>query len=491
MYELRKRQAKFCNDLAKILAEVLHAIGCYPTGGGKTICFLAIADRAISKGKTVLILTESKKIFKQIREKKNGIIINAKVKHLKVEEGNIYIAMVQTMKRRPLIVQQFVDLFDKLLILNDEAHIGTSTKLLRRFEKSYLIGFTATPDYMSAPFLPEIYKACVIGAQVDDLIQDGTLLPCRQLARVSADLDELKIKNGEFTEESQELVFETNAVFDGLLEDLRNIPFHKCMVLCSSIRQCDDTADMLEFNGINCVRIHSENEMNDFDLMEFEESKTINVCVSVCMLNKGYDFPPINLVCLMFRTTRLSRYLQSIGRASRPYGAQEEFVSIDYGGNWILHQLWDMDRPWETLWLPPSEKKRKKKKDEIGIAPLKMCPECSHIVPASSLVCKYCGYLFDDMQKELAQGELIEVNEKYNVLKGRQVGSLSPEELAVYARLKNKRAHAIRIAKAHEQEEAGWLEQYGKAMGYSYRWPYYMKNQINGEKIQFENIILK
>lgn len=491
MYDKRKYQDDFVEALAKAVARFLHVIGCLPTGGGKTACFIKIAERAIAKGKTVLILTESKKIFKQIKEKKNGIIINAKVKHLFVEEGNIYIAMVQTMKNRPAILEQFVDLKLDLLVLNDEAHVGTSTKLLKQLLGSYIIGFTATPDYNSAPFLPEIYKACIVGAQVDDLIQAGYLLPCNALARVDAELDKLKIKNGEFTEESQQLVFETDAVYDGLLEDLRNIPFHKAMVFCASIKHCDDVADMLGFNGIKNVRIHSENEMNEFDLMEFEIQKDCNVCVSVAMLNKGYDFPAIDFVALLFKSTKLTRYLQSNGRASRPHGGQKYFTSVDYGGNWCVHGLWDWDRPWETMWLPPAEKKKKKKKDEIGVAPLKMCPECNHIIPASSMVCRFCGYLFDGIQKELKQGELIEINEKYNILKGRTVGSLTPKELAIYVRLKNKRAYGIRIAKAHEQQTPGWLEEYGREMNYSYRWPYYMKNQINGEKIEFEDIVLR
>lgn len=489
---LRDYQIKFNRNLALAIKQCKRVIACLPTGGGKTKCFLEITRSAIQRNRTVLIITESRKIFNQIHAEANGIEINAKIgQHLYIQPNRVYIAMAQTLVRRPFIVDQFQKMQETLLVISDEAHIGTATKLLLQLPDALLIGFTATPVYESAKHLPELYKGIVVGAQVSDLIDEGFLCSYKHVAREFAEVDKLKIKNGEYTEESQKDVFEAGVVFDGLIEDLRSFAFKKAMVFCSSISHCEDTFELLCYNGFNCVRYHSQHEFSQMDLWKFENDADVNICVSVAALNRGYDFPQIDLAALLFKTTSLPRYLQSIGRASRICEGKERFICLDYGRNWKEHNTWFADRPYETLWMKPDIKKKKNKKDELGVYPIKMCPECGAIIPTTAMVCPYCAAVIPGMEKELQQGELIEVTEGYSNMIGRRISTLNAEELAVFARLKNKKSFAIRIAKAHEQEEPGWLESFGKEMGYSYRWSYHMKEQINGEKIEFADIVLK
>lgn len=490
MLPLRTYQSRFIINLRKEVMRLIKVIGCLPTGGGKTICFLSIAFMSISKRKTVLIITESKKIFNQIQEEANGIEINAKVgAHIYIEPNKVYVAMAQTLSRRPFILDQFQKMGRDLLIINDEAHIGTATKVLKALNDSYLIGFTATPVYENAKHLPELYNGIVVGAQVSDLIQEGSLMPYVHYARVGADMDKLALKNGEFTEESQMAAFENTAVFDGLLEDLQNIKYKKAMVFCSSISHCEDVFCMLENNGIKCVRYHSKHELSAQDLYLFETGEA-DVCVSVAALNKGYDHPPVDLTALLFKTTSLSKYLQTIGRASRPSKDKRRHISLDYGQNYRQHGLWDWDRPYETLWQPDLEAKRRRKKDELQVASVKNCPECMAIIPTSTQVCPYCAAILRTDQP-LAQGELVEITENYRQLIDKKISELTPKELAIYVRLKNKRAYGIRVAKAQEQIKQGWLKQYGAEMGYSSRWHHIVGEQINGEKIEFQDYTLK
>lgn len=486
--QLREYQIIFNHNLAKAIKQHKRVIACLPTGGGKTICFLSINNSAIAKGRTVLIITESKKIFTQIQSGAGGIEINAKVgSHMYVQPNKTYIAMAQTLSRRQFIVDQFQKMGDSLLIINDEAHIATATKLLLQLNEAKLIGFTATPVYANAKHLPLLYKGIVIGAQVSDLIDMGFLCSYKHIARIPSDIDKLKLQKGEYTEESQKLVFDNNAVFDGLIDDLRSIPHKKAMVFCSSISHCEDTYERLEFEGIKSVRYHSKHEFSALDLYEFEHSDDVNICISCASLNKGYDFPPIDLVALVFKTTSLPRYLQSIGRASRLHPGKSSFTCIDYGMNWKDHLYWFSDRPYETLWMADTNKK---KKDTLGVASVKYCPECMAIIPASTQVCPYCAAVLRE-EKELQQGELVEVTEAYTSMVGRRISELSADELAVYVRLKNKRTFGIRIAKAQEQSKPGWLINYARAMNYSRNWPYIMREQIPDEKIEFADIVLK
>src|SRR5690606_13956532 len=135
-----------------------------------------------------------------------------------------------------------IALGDRLLIINDEAHIGTATKVLQKLisNNALLIGFTATPDFRFAKHLPLLYQAIIVGSQPDELVTDGYLCSYRHYARVLAKLHELKKKNGEFTEESQQHEFESKRVYDGLVKDLQERTFTKAIVFTASIKHCED-----------------------------------------------------------------------------------------------------------------------------------------------------------------------------------------------------------------------------------------------------------
>jgi superfamily II DNA or RNA helicase len=491
-FTLRPYQLEFKSNINHSLAKNKHIIACAPTGSGKSKIMISIAIDAMKKGKTVLIITESSKIFNQLSNESKGHEINSSVKYLKINEGHLYVAMVQTLIRRKNILDQFKKL--NLLVINDECHLGTCNKLIQELSHAYIIGFTATPDYRFAKHLPLLYKDCVVSCQVYDLIEQGFLCTYQHIGRDKVNSSDLVIKNGEFTEESQEKAFETSQVFDGLMEDIKTIHFNKAMIFCASIKHCEDTYEKLIENGYNAVRYHSKLENGLFELAKFTELNLANICVSVGTLTKGFDYPPVDLIVLFRATTSLPLYLQMMGRGSRPIpNKKTKFICLDYGLHWKRGLgLYFEDREWDKMWLPL--KKRNKKEGE-GVAPIKMCvnEKCGCIVPVKVLVCPYCGYVFEELKEEkpLAQGEIIDVTAEFNKLRGRHIGDLDPYELSVYAKTMNKKAFAIRVAKAHNQDKPGWLNEFRLAMGYKKAWVDYQLKELEQNKITFSNIIIK
>src|SRR5690606_18106424 len=108
----------------------------------------------------------------------------------------------------------------------------------------------------------------------------------------------------------------------------------------------------------------------------------------------------------------------------------------------------------------------KKGKKGEGVAPVALCPSCESIITASQRICQFCGHERPLTEKELEQGELVEITSHYTQLVGRHLSDLSPQELAIYAKLKKKALLAARVAKAKEQERRGFLPAYAAAMGY-------------------------
>lgn len=491
-FELRPYQQEFLNNLSKSIAKHKSTIACAPTGSGKTKTFLAIAQSALSRGRTVLILTESKKIFEQIVHECKGVEISAGIKYIVIKPGALYVAMSQTLQRRELIISQFNELNPCPLVVADEAHVATMNTLLSKLTNRLLIGFTATPDVRVAKHLPKLYNDCVVACQVDDLIQNGFLCTYKHIGRDKANISLLELRNGEYTEESQEKAFESSAVYDGLLDDLYNIKFHRCMIFCASIKHCEDTYDMLIEHNYSAVRYHSKLNNSTYELAKFTELGLANICVSVGSLTKGFDYPAIDLIVLLRATTSLPLYLQMMGRASRPIpGKKDIFTVLDYGIHWKrgLGLYWD-DRDWHTMWRT-SKKKRKSEKE--GVAPIKQCPneDCGCIVPINAKVCPYCGFIFEEKEKSLEVGELVDVTAEYDTLIGKRIGLIDPHQLSIYAKMKNKRAFAIRIARAREQTHPGWLSEFAKCMGYKKYWLDIQLAALPTETITFANIIIR
>lgn len=467
-------------SLALNKAVILHA----PTGAGKSIMIDMIVSRALSKGKTVLVLSDARKIYTQLVKECNGLEINASVKELDIHPGKCYVGMIQTILKRPNIISQLQELYTDLILLIDECHISTSTKLIDYLPDAYRIGCTATPYGVLHKHLPIYYNDLVEGPQVDWLIHHGYLTNYRHVMRGQADTTLLQIRNGEITEKSNEMVFGAQKVYDGLFDDLRKFPFKKAVIFVASIKHAESLHSKLVEQGFKACRYHSQVEHGDYELAKFTTLHACNILVTIKSLSKGWDFPPIDFVALMHKTLSTSVYQQEIGRGSRIFPGKDMFTVLDYGTNWKQHGLYWDDRPYSELW-----KKVKKKSDKEGASSCKCCPSCESIIPATARLCKFCDFEFPEPEQTLAQGELVDLTAEYHALVGKKTSELTPEELAKYAKLKNKRPYAIRIAKAQEQRSPGFLMSFAASMGYKRSWIDHQN--IPNEPIDFADITLK
>lgn len=482
-FKLRPYQEELAKDVSRKLAQSGRVIACAATGSGKTKTFVWITHQAIKKGKAVLILTESRKIFEQITEEFSEVVeIKAGIKELFVYSGEVYVGMAQTLARRKAILDQFEALGKNLIVINDEAHIGTSTKVLKRLLNSFIIGFTATPRWKEAKHLSEIYKDISIGKQPSWLVENGYLSPYYHFARVVEGVDKLKIKGGEYDQQQQREIFETAKVYNGIFDDLKKFKFKKAIIFCSNVEHSDNTTAALNGLGFKAVSIHSKSESAAFDMHQFKTSSDVNVCVSVGMLTKGFDFPSIDLVILNRATTSLPLYLQMVGRGSRIAEGKDRFTVIDYGENAKRHGLWITDREWDKLWC---DKKPPRQKLEMN--DLRDCPDCGFMCERAELVCPSCGHKFQEVKKPEEEPETVlkELTDKYNGIRGKRISELAESELFIYREFSGKKQYCLRIARAKGED---YLKNFAKLCGYKNG---FLRHNEANTNLKFNDILIR
>ena len=139
-----------------------------PTGGGKTIIFSEIVRKYIKlKKKKVVVLTHRIELCNQTSKVLNDFNVNNKVINSKASlddqhNYSCFVAMVETLNNR--LHDDKLDISDVGLLIIDEAHYNSFTKLFKFFSKSFLLGVTATPlsSNINLP-MSDNYEELIVG----------------------------------------------------------------------------------------------------------------------------------------------------------------------------------------------------------------------------------------------------------------------------------------------------------------------------------------
>lgn len=505
-FQLRDYQIRHNKEAAIAMKKHEHVIIQAPGGTGKTKQFVTIAWNAAAKGSTVLILTDRINIYKQNIEEAKAIGINPDTPdNLQIHLGHVYVAMAQTLLSRIYLLDQFQSLPKKVIVLIDECHSGIFNKILDYLHNRLTGGFTATPHYKYAKHLPIYYNACIPSEQIDWFIQNDWICTNQHVARGKKEMEShlTKSATGEYTETSQNDWFSQSGIYDGLIDDLRSEigKFTKCMVFCASIKNAEETYSLLMQAGFKCCIGHSKRKDEAKQISLFKSMTSgYNILVSVSSYTTGFDFPEVDLLMLYRAFGSFILYMQSLFRANRkkPLPQPMRFKSYDYGDNWKRHGLYYFDRDWGELW---NKELPKKETDKLGTYTIKECINCGSIISLMSRICEYCGKEQPVDEHELKQGVLLDITAKYDALVGRRLSTLSPKELAIYAKLKQKLQFCIRLAKAFRQKQLladpnnshNYLMEFGNEMGYSSKWYNFQSQLLKKEKsqIMFTDFVLK
>lgn len=332
-----------------------------PTGGGKTVIFSEIARRYIEElGKKVLILTHRIELCAQTSNMllefavKNKII-NSKVKSLPdQDEYMCFVAMVETLNNR--LQDEKLDIDNVGLVIIDEAHYNSFRKLFQYFEKSDILGVTATPlsSNIRLP-MKDNYQELIVGYSIGELIEKGFLSKATTYS-YDVHLGSLKIGiDGDYTVSSSDRLYSTYIMQGKLLEAYKEkSPGKKTLIFNNGILTSRHVYTMFRKAGFEIEHLDNTNsESERREILSWFRNKPDAILTSVGILTTGFDEPTVETIILNRATKSLTLYHQMIGRGSRKLPNKNEFTVIDLGNNALRFGLWDAFVDWQEIFRNP------------------------------------------------------------------------------------------------------------------------------------------
>jgi superfamily II DNA or RNA helicase len=332
-----------------------------PTGGGKTVIFSEIARRFVeNRNQKVLILTHRIELSRQTSKMLTefgveNLVIESSVKTL--PENNpyrCYVAMVETLNNR--LNDKDMSMKDIGLVIIDEAHYNSFTKLFKFFNKTMILGVTATPlsSNIKLP-MNENYDDLIVGPQINDLIENNFLAQAN-ISVYNVGLGSLKIgMNGDYTVSSSDRLYADFNMRSLLLRAYKERALGtKTLIFNNGIKTSQQVYLTFKEAGFEIRHLDNKNSAKERkEILKWFKKTPDAILTSVSILTTGFDEPTIDTIIMNRATKSLTLYFQMIGRGSRITGKKKEFTIIDLGNNVARFGPWNAPVDWQKIFQSP------------------------------------------------------------------------------------------------------------------------------------------
>lgn len=391
-----------------------------PTGSGKSLVQASFIRRVLERwpSQRFVLLTHVKELVEQ-----NGAELvrawpdsqwrigyyNAAMRRRDIG-CQITLASIQSVYRRALEFGH-VD-----LILIDEAHLvpPKGEGMYRQFLSELravcpavkVVGLTATPYRLGTGMLHQgegaIFTDICYSADVKGLIRDGYLAPLTtRLAKDRADLSGVRVRGGEYVAGELEAVMSADDVVRGAVSETVQLASgrRKWLVFCAGVDHAIKVRDEFRRHGVTAETITGNTDRAEReDLVERFKRGEFRALTNVNVLTTGFNVPDIDCLVMLRPTKSTSLYVQILGRGMRNAPGKDDCLVLDFCGNILEHG------PIDQITI----KRSQGGKDEVGLAPQKVCDACDEFVPISARLCPFCGHEFetDDLPKHDSRAQL-------------------------------------------------------------------------------------
>lgn len=338
-----------------------HLLYQLPTGGGKTVIFSEIVRQYLKHHKKkVLVMTHRIELCRQTSSMLTEFEVVNKVIDSKADlsdqaEYSCFVAMVETLNNR--LNDDKLDISDIGLVIIDEAHYNSFTKLFKFFSQCFILGVTATPLSSSIELpMTDNYDELIVGESIESLIQNGFLARA-EMHSYNVGLTSLVVgANGDYTVKSSEDLYTANDMLTKLIQAYEErSKGKKTLIFNNGINTSLHVYDTFRKAGYPIAHLDNTNTKKErSQILKWFKKTPDAILTSVSILTTGFDEPTVESIILNRATKSLTLYYQMIGRGSRVLKNKKTFDVIDLGNNFHRFGPWGDDLDWQRIFRSPN-----------------------------------------------------------------------------------------------------------------------------------------
>ncbi|WP_242135360.1 DEAD/DEAH box helicase [Aestuariivivens marinum] len=341
--------------------EDYHLLYQLPTGGGKTVIFSEIVRQYLKHhNKKVLVMTHRIELCKQTSKMLTEFGVVNKVVDSKADlsdqgEYSCFVAMVETLNNR--LNDDKLDISDIGLVIIDEAHYNSFTKLFKFFSQSFILGVTATPLSSSIELpMTDNYDELIVGESIESLIQNG-FLSRAEMYSYNVGLTSLVVgANGDYTVKSSEDLYTADDMLSKLIQAYEErSKGKKTLIFNNGINTSLYVYETFRRAGYKIAHLDNTNTKKErATILKWFKNTPDAILTSVSILTTGFDEPTVESIILNRATKSLTLYYQMIGRGSRVLKNKNTFTVVDLGNNFHRFGPWGDNLDWQRIFKSPN-----------------------------------------------------------------------------------------------------------------------------------------
>ena len=164
----------------------------------------------------------------------------------------------------------------------------------------------------------------------------------------------------------------------------------RTIAFCSTIEHAEAVATALRADGVSAETITGEMPARArADLIARFDRGEVQVLTNCMVLTEGFDSQPIGCIVILRPMRHKGTFIQAVGRGLRkvdperfPGIVKTDCIVLDFAGAAARHGSIEQDIQLEDEEEPCSQ------------APCKVCPECEAELPLGTMLCPFCGHVW-------------------------------------------------------------------------------------------------
>ncbi|MES2179856.1 MAG: DEAD/DEAH box helicase [Gemmatimonadota bacterium] len=313
-----------------------------PTGSGKTLVFVKLADRWFEKNKSrVLIVAHTRELVRNAHRRvlqHTRLTCDIEMAEHRANGAPVVCASVQSMAAR--LKRYKRNSFG--LVIFDEADLAAAPsydKIRRHFNKAKMYGTTATPDRHDGKksIAPVVYEK-----SLREQIESGHLTRIRRIAVKTAEVSRAKLLGGDFDKMWLDEIFSRerhlHEVVRPLLDQAGKRP---TLVFGVSVLHSKLLANLFNKYRPGCARwVSGKTTDLEATLEAFKRGEFQFLCNCV-LISRGVDLPLVSCIGMARPTLSHTLYKQMLGRGTRlsKETGKKDLLVVDFTFNSDVHSL--------------------------------------------------------------------------------------------------------------------------------------------------------